>query len=187
MSYAPAIIATSDYPDVRLALGLDATDTTTLADAVIEGRPYLQWVERVVKQRFTTYATILSDAGDKAEALKDGVVLATAAMVARGYLAARTSEEVQRTTVGPYTTQYRPGPEWTALADDLAERAAEVLSRVSRWSQSPQAITMHGRSGPTRKAQTDENMMTASKWAEYLTPPVIRGRQWYDPDVLDTI
>ena len=175
MSYTPTIIDTGDYEDVRLCLGLDATDTTTLSADVIEGRMFLRHTEAEVKQRVTTWATILSGGGDKSHTLKGAVVAWTASRIAALYLAARVSEEVERVAVGPYTTQYRKGPDWAQVASDLADTAAELFARVQTWSASPSRITMVGLSGPTRRRETAETQMTSAGWREYLEPPVVRG------------
>lgn len=183
MSYSPTIIDTGDYEDIRVALGLDVNDTTTLPAEVIEGRPFLRFVEGMVKQRITTYATILATAGDKADTLKLGVVLGTAAQLAANYLHARQSEEVKTSAVGPYTTTYREGVDWTALAAKLAVQAAEALARVLAWSASPTRLTFAGVAGPTRRMEAADADMSVADWREWLEPPAIRGHVWTeDPE-----
>jgi len=182
MAYTPVIISAADYLDVRLALGLASTDTTTLPDATILGRPYLQYVERVTKAQFPTYAAILSAAGDKAATLADGVVLWTAARVAQFWMAAKSGDEVTRVAVGPYTTQYRTGPEWMDMAEQLAREAAGAFERVARWGMTPDRITMGGRTGPTRDHHEAETDMSLYDWRELLRPPVIKGHMYDDED-----
>ena len=182
MAYTPVLIAAADYLDVRLALGLASSDTTTLPDATILGRPYLQFVERMVKAKLTEYVAILAAGGDKAATLADGVVLWTAARLAQFWLAAKAGDEVTRVGVGPYTTQYRTGPEWSVLAEQLAREAAEAFERVARWGLAPDRITMGGRTGPTRDHQVSERAMSLYDWRELLRPPVIKGHMYDDED-----
>lgn len=182
MAYTPVIIDATDYPDIRTALGLASTDTTTVPDATIEGRAYLQFVERMVKAKITTYAAILVAAADKAETLQDGVVLWTAARLARFWLAAKAGDEVQRIGVGPYSTQYRAGPDWVALSEELAREAAAAFERVEVWGASPQRVTIGGRTGPTRYAEASETEMSLYDWRELLLPAAVKGHMYDDED-----
>lgn len=182
MSYTPVIIATTDYPDIRLALGLSGTDTTTIADATVESRSYLPQVEVTVTAKITTYATILAAGGNQAWALKQGVVLGTAARLAQYYLAGKAAEEVERSTVGPYTTQYRKGPDWMALAEQLARDAVEWIERADNWGNSPRRITLVGRTGPTRRQEDGEREMSLFDWQELMLPPRVKGHMYDDED-----
>lgn len=184
MSYTPVIIDASDYLDVRTALGLSSTDTTTVPDATIEGRAYLAFVERAVKAKLPTYAAILTAAGDKAATLQDGVVLWTAARLAQFWMAAKAGDEVTRVGVGPYSTTYRAGPEWLALAKELATEAAVALEKVERWGLSPDRVTLAGRTGPTRDHEVNETEMSIFDWEELLLPPTIKGHMYDDEDDL---
>ena len=190
MAFTPDIISSGDYGDIRLSIGLSATDTTNVPDATIEARPYLQRVELLVKRQVTAWETLI-DSGDseydadRANLLRSGVVLATAGSLAALYFAARVGEEVSRTSVGPFATQYRTGPEWQTLAEDLAAAAARDLQEAESWSTVPERVTLISRAGPTRKAATGEHTMTRTEWREYLIPDALRGRTYPDVDYDD--
>jgi hypothetical protein len=184
MSFTPAIITAGDYDDIRTALGLAGTDTTTISDSVVESGAYLPFAEIVVKQKVTTWATIKAAGGDKAYMLASGVVLLTAARLAAFWMASKSNEEVERVSVGPYTTQYRKGVDWQAMAESLAREAAEALQRVVTWGESPARITLAGRSGPTRRAETNDTDMTLFDWQELLLPPVIKGHVFTEEDAV---
>jgi len=183
MPYSPSIIATSDYGDIRLSVGVASTDTTMLPDATIEGRPFLRHTEGRVKEDIPSYATILNTAdvnydAERADMLKNGVVLWTASRLAVLYFAARAGEEVQQETLGPGAVRYRDGPAWAEIARRLADDAADELYRVEMWGQSAQPIALFGRSGPTRKAADDEAVVSVRVWRERLQPPAVKRRDY---------
>jgi len=113
------------------------------------------------------------------------VVLVTASYLAAGWFAARVGEEVTRTGIGPYSTQYRTGPEWMALAAGLLAASARDIQEAESWSSTPERATLISAAGPTRKAAAGEHTMTAQEWREYLIPDVLRGRTWRDIDFND--
>lgn len=181
--YAPVVISSADYGDVRLSLGLSATDTTNVPDTLIEGRLYLRWVEGRVIEDITTYATILlsTDAaydGQRADMLKSGVIAWTASRVAALWFAARQAEEVVSHALGPAKVQYREGPDWMKLAEKLADAAAADLSIVENWGTAAPRITLFARTGPTRKAADDETVVGITTWRERLWPPVVKDRDY---------
>lgn len=180
MAYIPTLISPADYPDIRVALGLDGTDTTTLPDSVIEARPYLQFVEYEVQATITSYATILSGGGGRAAALALGVVYGTAARLAGLWLAARQGAEVKSQGLGPASVSFREGPKWAELAERLAGEAATALHRAEYWTSSLQSIQMVGRAGPTRKARDDGAMLSRTTIIERLLPEVVKGHDWTD-------
>jgi len=175
MAYTPVYIGVAEYVDIRLALGLAGNDTTTLADAVVEGRGFLPLVERAVTQQISGAAAIKTAGGDRAATMGDGVVLATAARLARYWLGAKTGDEVQRVVVGPFTTQYRTGPEWLDLSDSLAQDAAGAFARVLTWGADPARLTAIGRTGPTRAADERDARLWVTDWRRLLWPPPVKG------------
>lgn len=133
-------------------------------------------------------ATTIVDSGDadydaqRADTLKYGVITWTASRLAALYFAGRSGEEVASTAVGPYTTKYRTGPDWQALAKELAREAAEALYTAERWGASVETIQIAGTAGPTRRARAADARITLYEWQEYLWPAALRGREFYDDD-----
>lgn len=183
MAYTPQIIATGNYGDIRLALGLDSDDTTTVPDALIESLPQLPAAEAVIIRRIPTYATILAGSDDEQiNQLKSGTILATAGRLAHSYLAGRTGSELKSQGLGPASVSYRDGPDWKALGKMLLEMAGEMLSQVEEWATASDPVALFGRSGPTRKAATLGTSVSAFAWAERLVPPAARGYEYLEGD-----
>lgn len=178
--YTPEIIAPTDYPDIRVALGLDGTDTTTIPDSVIESRPYLRHVEGEVQAAITTSATIVSGGGDRASALLLGVVQATAARLAMYWLAGRQGEEVRSQSLGPAAVSYREGVDWMALAARLAADASRNLSRAEYWTEGQRSMSLIGRTGPTRKARVNDTRLSIDTILRRLTPEIVKGHEFTD-------
>lgn len=182
-SYTPVVIGTGDYGDIRLALGFTTTDTTNVPATLIEGRAYLRWVEARVVEDIATYATILNT-GDanydaqRADTLKAGVIAWTASRIAALWFGARRGEEIIRHALGPASVQYREGPDWLKLAEQLADAAAADLFVVENWGVAAPRITLFARTGPTRKAADDETVVDVTTWRERLWPPVVKDRDY---------
>lgn len=177
------IVATSQYTDIRLLLGLDSDDTTTLPATVIEGRPFLAFVERAVKDRLTTWATIIDDTdadydSDEEAELVDACLLWTASRLAALYFARRESDEVESAKLGPQSTKWRAGRDWVELARELADQAYTALSNVYYWGSDFGSISLAERSGPTRYAVDNEDSTTITYWRDLLWPAVAREEPW---------
>ena len=183
MAYSPVIVGTADYGDIRLALGFDASATTDVPDTLVEGRSFLRFVEGRVITDIDDYDTII-DTGDadysaqRADALKNGVVLWTASRIAALWFAQRTGSEVTSEGVGPLRVAFREGPEWVALAERLAQDAAAELVVVTGWGETAPRMTLFGKSGPTRKAYNDAAVVDITTWRERLWPPVVKDRDY---------
>lgn len=180
MAYTPEVISSAEYLDIRIALGLDSSDTTTLPDAVIASRPYLQFVEVEVQATITAWSTILSGGGDRAASLIAGVVLGTAARLASLWMAGRQGAEVKSQALGPASASFREGPKWAELAMRLASEAAQALHRAEYWSEDLQSMTLVGRAGPTRRARTDDVRLSRRTLIERLLPEAIKGHEFTD-------
>lgn len=183
MAYTPVIVGTADYGDIRLALGFNASATTDVPDTLVEGRSFLRFVEGRVQVDVPTYATIL-DTGDadysaqRADALKNGVVLWTASRIAALWFGARQGEEIVREALGPASVQFREGPGWQELAERLAQEAAGELAVVDHWGETAPRMVLFGKSGPTRKAADDAAVVGTTTWRERLWPPVVKDRDY---------
>lgn len=180
MAYSPSIIAASNYIDIRQALGVDATDTTTVPDATIEALPYLPYVEGEAQATVTTYAAIIVAGGARATALKLGVIQGTAARLALMWMMGRQGAEVTGQGLGPANVRYREGPDWQALADRLLRDAAANLHRAEYWTEGLQSMSLFGRTGPTRVARTDSTQISMRTIIDRLTPEIVKGHEYTD-------
>ncbi len=131
-------LAVSDYPDIRMALGLAGDDTTGLPDAVIETRAHLPRVTRLV-------AAALEDAGDScafsceetdpdydegaAASTIDALVLLAAAQIASGWMGARGESRITSQGLGPLRVSYDK-TDWDARAVDLRARGLDALAEA---------------------------------------------------------
>lgn len=180
MPYSPELIATSNYGDIRQAVGVDSTDTTTIPDATIEALPYLPFVEGEAQATITTYAAILTAGGDRATALKLGVVQGTAGRLALMWMMGRQGAEVTGEGLGPANVRYREGPDWTALGARLLRDAAANLHRAEYWTSGLQSMTLFGRTGPTRKARVNSTQLSMRTLIDRLTPEAVKGHEYTD-------
>ena len=182
-TYDPVIIENDDYLDIRVALGFEIADDTNVPSDLIERRSYLRFVETRVIEAIPTYATIV-DTGDadynaqRADALKNGVILWTASRLAALWFGARQGSEVTSEGVGPLKVSFRTGPEWQEVAARLAQEAASELAVVTGWGETAPRMTLFGKSGPTRKAYDDAATVGITTWRERLWPPVVKDRDY---------
>lgn len=156
-------LASGDYGEVRLALGLAADDTTTLPDAVIAGRLYGGLAGLRMAAAVDCCAGLSCEAGDDDYSLAwesyvaAAVVALTASLLARGYMAARANDRVTSEGLGSLKVSYDK-TDWTGLADGLMAQAqatlrlscscaADVLGGASRGAGIPTIISVDG---PTR-------------------------------------
>lgn len=177
----PDIVSTDDYESIRRSLGFDGDDTATVPDALIEDRLHLPLVEREVKRRVESWEAIVDDGDpdydvDRHAQLVDGVVLLTGARLAAVWFARRAGEEVAEERVGPSSVKWRTPIEWGDVAQELARQAAGLLAGVIAWGTARAAVTLAGRSGPTRKAAAAKTYLTPEDWQGLLWPDVIKDR-----------
>lgn len=177
MSYDPVIIDSSDYGDIRLLLGFDAADTTSVPDSMIEARPFLRDAEADVKLMVTDHETIVDDADvdydvGRADTLKEAVIAWTAARLCV-HLASRAGSEVTSEGVGPLKVTFREGPDWLALGRDLWSQASSRVYRVLYWGVASTPVGLATVQGPTRAYTTTP--ITSSDVQRLLWPPVVKG------------
>lgn len=119
-----------DYLDIRVALGLAPDDYTTLPDLTIERRMFLPEAERLMGIVLADCAVTYGDDADDDTQIEQAVVLLTASLLARGYLARQKGDQVKSHTVGPVKVDYEGGQDWMAQACDLRYQAAEAMAPV---------------------------------------------------------
>lgn len=120
------------YGSVRVALGFAEDDTTNLPDAVVGGLPYGEWASRRMASAAALCEGLSCDpdsddyslewAGDVATA----VVAYTAALLARGYLAAKGQDRVTSEGLGSLKVTYDK-TDWASVATFLEEMARRSL------------------------------------------------------------
>lgn len=180
MPFTAAILDdAADYDSVRDVLNLS---DTVLTDAKVDQPMFLPVTEALVKQRVTTWATILADTdSDNYYRLKGATALLCAARLARLWLAPRQGEEVTREQVGADSWAYRTGPEWEQLASRLADQA---LSELAQLEQGPSAaaapiLTAGVQAGPYHSRRIAQSPRTDAEWLTYTLAPII------DPDSIE--
>ena len=136
MSYAPTIISTDDYGEIRIALGLAPDDDTSIPTSVIEARMFLREIEAKVTPVLSDPCTIVMDVDDDdfdeavAERIKQVVILMTASLIAEKYFKARQGDRVKSHGIGPLSVSYDTGPDYVQLGQDLSAQALAVMSEV---------------------------------------------------------
>ncbi len=180
-------LASGDYGEVRLALGLAADDTDSLPDAVIAGRLYGGLAGLRMAKAVTCCDDLSCESGDadydaEWEAYVAAAVVAmTASLLARGYLAARANERVTSEGLGSLKVSYDK-TDWAALADGLLSQAqatlrlacpcaAETLGSARHGAGVPTLISIDG---PGRHLGEDGDTVD-QRLDEWLNPDVTEG------------
>lgn len=160
MAFVGAILsnAASDYGAIRSLLGASAVE---LPDATIEQSPFLPTAEAIVKQGVTTYATIISAAGDNLHLLKAGAAALTAALLCQ--------EMQQDDSAGFRVGEYEETGnkiDWRAKAGELLAAAKRALGAISTRAFTRR--TLVAVAGPTRSGGNVPEEL--EQWVEKVVP-----------------
>lgn len=170
--------ASTDDPGIRTALGFDASDTTTMPQALIEQPPFLPVVERRTKDAVPTWAAIVAAAGDPLEDLKLAVMYGTAALFASTYFARREREEMKSAGLGDQSVSWRDAASWMDIAKNLAKQSAQLLADLNQdddGSYLPELVTV---AGPTRARVDARTKYSQIDWERFLVPLPVSGQEF---------
>ena len=180
-------LSSSDYGEVRLALGLSADDTTSLPDAVIAGRLYGGLAGLRMAAAAECCEDLSCESGDDdydatwGAYVAAAVVAFAAALLARGYLAARANERVTSEGLGSLKVSYDK-TDWASLADSLVAQAQATLRLACPCAAEALGSTRHGAGvptlisidGPGRHLGEDGDTID-QRLDEWLNPDVTEG------------
>lgn len=141
-------LTSSEYGDVRLALGLASDDTTTLPDATIASRAFGGLVQRRVTTALACCTDWSCDSGDadydadKTDAALTAIVYYVASALAEGWFTAKADARVKQERLGNQSVTY-DATDWQDVAEELKMRAHESM----RWACPCAADELAGETG----------------------------------------
>lgn len=164
---------TEDFDVVR---GLIHLDVAFMTDLLMGSFAFLDFVEALVKDNITDWATLMAGGGSDMIYLKTG----TACLLAIGISGSRLRGSASY-GVGFRIDEYsetRPGGAaiaWDDVIADLKMKAEAAFSSISTFIRSRRKLVVM--SGPTR-AKTNVPL-TWEAWLEKIVPPII---DWLEED-----